>query len=43
MASDPWSALWMAAGLLVGLPVAILYVFFIDYFIRGLTGATADS
>jgi multiple sugar transport system permease protein len=32
----------MAAGLLVGLPVAILYVFFIDYFIHGLTGATVD-
>ena len=37
-----WGSL-MAAGLLVGLPVAILYVFFIDYFIHGLTGATADS
>jgi multiple sugar transport system permease protein len=37
-----WGSL-MAAGLLVGLPVAILYVFFIDSFIHGLTGATADS
>jgi multiple sugar transport system permease protein len=36
-----WGSL-MAAGLLVGLPVAILYVFFIDYFIHGLTGATVD-
>jgi len=36
-----WGAL-MAAGLLVGLPVAILYISFIDHFIRGLTGAAAD-
>lgn len=35
-----WGAL-MAAGLLVGLPVAILYMFFIDHFLRGLTGTTA--
>ena len=32
-----WGSL-MAAALLVGLPVAILYVVFIDHFIRGLTG-----
>ena len=36
-----WGAL-MAAGLLVGLPVAILYVIFIDHFVRGLTGTTPD-
>ena len=33
-----WGAL-MAAGLLVGLPLAILYMFYLDHFIRGLTGA----
>jgi multiple sugar transport system permease protein len=32
-----WGAL-MAAALLVGLPVAILYMAFVDHFIRGLTG-----
>jgi len=32
-----WGSL-MAAALLVGLPIAIVYVFFIDHFIRGLTG-----
>jgi len=32
-----WGSL-MAAGLLVGLPLAILYIFYLDYFIRGLTG-----
>jgi len=36
-----WGSL-MAAGLLVGLPVAILYVSFIDHFIRGLTGTMAE-
>jgi multiple sugar transport system permease protein len=36
-----WGSL-MGAGLLVGLPVAILYVSFIDHFIRGLTGASAE-
>jgi len=36
-----WGSL-MAAGLLVGLPIAIVYVFFIDHFIRGLTGASID-
>jgi multiple sugar transport system permease protein len=36
-----WGPL-MAGGLLVGLPVAIVYVFFIDHFIRGLTGTAAD-
>ncbi len=36
-----WGSL-MAAGLLVGLPVAILYIFFIDHFIQGLTGTAAD-
>jgi multiple sugar transport system permease protein len=33
-----WGAL-MAAGLLVGLPLAILYMLYLDHFIRGLTGA----
>jgi len=33
-----WGAL-MGAGLLVGLPLAILYMFYLDHFIRGLTGA----
>jgi ABC-type glycerol-3-phosphate transport system permease component len=28
----------MAAAVLIGFPVAILYVFFIDHFIQGLTG-----
>jgi multiple sugar transport system permease protein len=36
-----WGAL-MAAGLLVGLPVAILYMLSIHHFVRGLTGA-ADA
>ncbi len=36
-----WGAL-MAGGLLVGLPVAILYMLFIDHFIRGLTGTVSD-
>ena len=36
-----WGSL-MAAGLLVGLPVAILYVSFIDHFIQGLTGTMAE-
>ena len=36
-----WGSL-MAAGLLVGLPVAVLYICFIDQFIRGLTGTAAD-
>jgi multiple sugar transport system permease protein len=36
-----WGAL-MAAALLVGLPVAILYVLFIDYFVQGLTGTVND-
>ena len=36
-----WGSL-MAAGLLVGLPVAILYNLFLDHFIRGLT-ATGSS
>jgi multiple sugar transport system permease protein len=31
-----WGAL-MSAGLIVGLPVAILYNLFLDHFIRGLT------
>ena len=31
-----WGAL-MAAALLVGLPSAILYILFLDHFIRGLT------
>jgi len=33
-----WGAL-MAAGLIVGLPVAILYSAFLDHFIRGLTAS----
>ena len=37
-----WGAL-MAAGLLVGLPVAILYMLCIDRFIQGLTGAPTDA
>ncbi len=37
-----WGAL-MAAGLLVGLPLAILYMFYLDHFIRGLTGADSNS
>ena len=36
-----WGAL-MAAGVLVGLPVAVVYMFFIDHFIRGLTGAPPE-
>ncbi len=32
-----WGSL-MAAALLTGLPVAILYAFVVDYFIQGLTG-----
>jgi multiple sugar transport system permease protein len=35
-----WGSL-MAGGLLVGLPVVVLYTFVIDHFIRGLVG-TAD-
>ena len=29
----------MAGGLLIGIPVAILYYFVLDHFIQGLTGA----
>jgi len=36
-----WGSL-MAAGLLVGLPVAILYNVFLDHFIRGLTATGAN-
>jgi len=36
-----WGAL-MAAGLIVGLPVAILYKLFLDHFIRGLTATGAN-
>lgn len=36
-----WGAL-MSAGLLIGLPVAILYVFFLDQFIQGLMGGGAE-
>jgi multiple sugar transport system permease protein len=36
-----WGSL-MAAGLLVGLPVAILYSAFLDHFIRGLTASGAS-
>jgi ABC-type glycerol-3-phosphate transport system permease component len=28
----------MAAALMVGLPVALLYAFFLDRFIQGITG-----
>jgi multiple sugar transport system permease protein len=34
-----WGSL-MAAALLTGLPVAIVYAFVVDYFIQGLTGST---
>jgi multiple sugar transport system permease protein len=37
-----WGAL-MAAGLLVGLPLALLYMFYLDHFIRGLTGTEGSS
>jgi multiple sugar transport system permease protein len=33
-----WGSL-MAGGLLIGIPVAILYYFVLDHFIQGLTGA----
>jgi len=33
-----WGAL-MAAAIVIGLPLAILYTFYLDHFIRGLTGA----
>jgi len=36
-----WGAL-MGAGLLVGLPLALLYLVYLDHFIRGLTGAEAN-
>ena len=45
MTSTPCLYYWgslMAGALLVGLPVAILYMFCIDHFIRGLTGTGAD-
>jgi len=32
----------MAAGLIVGLPVAILYSAFLDHFFRGLTASGAS-
>jgi multiple sugar transport system permease protein len=35
-----WGSL-MAAALLTGLPVAILYAFVVDYFIQGLTGSAS--
>jgi multiple sugar transport system permease protein len=37
-----WGAL-MAAGLLVGLPLAALYIFYLDHFIRGLTGVDSSA
>jgi len=38
-----WGSLMlMAAGLIVGLPVAILYNLFLDHFIRGLTATGAN-
>jgi multiple sugar transport system permease protein len=36
-----WGSL-MAAGLIVGLPVAVLYSAFVDHFIRGLTASGAS-
>lgn len=36
-----WGSL-MAGGLVIGLPVAILYAVVIDHFIRGLTGAVTN-
>jgi multiple sugar transport system permease protein len=36
-----WGSL-MAGGLIIGLPVAILYALVIDHFIRGLTGGDAS-
>ena len=36
-----WGSL-MAAGLLVGMPVAILYNMLLDHFIRGLTSTGAS-
>ncbi|HEV8437518.1 MAG TPA: carbohydrate ABC transporter permease [Methylomirabilota bacterium] len=36
-----WGSL-MAGALVVGLPVAVLYAFFIDHFVQGLTGAGAN-
>ena len=36
-----WGSL-MAGALLVGLPVALLYMFCIDHFVRGLIGGAAD-
>ena len=36
-----WGSL-MAAGLIVGLPVAILYNMFLDHFVRGLTATGAN-
>jgi multiple sugar transport system permease protein len=36
-----WGAL-MAAGLLVGLPLAIVYMFYLEHFIRGLTGVESQ-
>ena len=37
-----WGAL-MGAGLLVGLPLAVLYMFYLDHFIRGLTGVDPSA
>jgi multiple sugar transport system permease protein len=36
-----WGSL-MAAGLLVGLPIAILYNLFLDHFVRGLTSGAGQ-
>jgi multiple sugar transport system permease protein len=36
-----WGSL-MAGGLLVGLPIAIIYTFFLDQFVRGLTGGATN-
>ena len=37
-----WGAL-MGAGLMVGLPLAVLYMFYLDHFIRGLTGVDPSA
>ena len=36
-----WGSL-MAAALLVGVPAALMYLFFIDHFIRSISGAVND-
>jgi multiple sugar transport system permease protein len=36
-----WGSL-MAGALLVGLPIAILYMFYVDHFVRGLIGTAGE-